>query len=172
MKSIGGNSGYIGYSESVRSYSAKLQGKFPKTFFKKEFGLSEKIFNNLLDRQIVKVSEWHHTSKFGNKTDFYSIIDPLLFYMVTGEKKLAFQIYKQTRNYEKNIVYNNKKLHFKYSIILKKGAPEVDILKKFNLNYNNTKRGNFEFRLNSNQHLQFKEVREIFNKNYKSENLL
>lgn len=72
MKSIGGNRGYIGYSISVNGYNAKREGKYPKTEFKRQYEMSEKIFKSLVENGIVYVSEWHHTSKFGNRTDFYA----------------------------------------------------------------------------------------------------
>lgn len=72
MKTIGGNSGYVGYSMSKRAQQARNKGIFPKTDFKKEYGLSERLFKVLEKRGIVYVSEWHHTSKYGNRTDFYT----------------------------------------------------------------------------------------------------
>ena len=72
MKSFGGNSGYVGYSMSKRAQLARNNGIFPKTDFKKEFGISERLFKVLEEKKIVYVSEWHHTSKFGNRTNFYS----------------------------------------------------------------------------------------------------
>jgi len=75
MATFGGNSGYIGYSQSKRSLSAKNEGRYPKTLFKKYYSISEKKFKELEDRGVIYISEWHHTSKFGNKTNFYSIDD-------------------------------------------------------------------------------------------------
>lgn len=109
MKAIGGNSGYIGYSESVRSYNAKKEGKYPKTLFKKEYGITEKKFKELEERGVISISEWHHTSKFGNKTDFWAVNDFVLFYLLKGEKEKAYNCYK---NSKKNIGYKytyNKK---------------------------------------------------------------
>lgn len=71
MKTFGGNSGYIGYSMSKRAANARNEGAYPKTDFKKEYGLTAKVFDALKDLKIIYVSEWHHTSKFGNRTDFY-----------------------------------------------------------------------------------------------------
>lgn len=109
MKAIGGNSGYIGYSESVRSYNAKKDGKYPKTVFKKEYSITEKKFKELEERGVISISEWHHTSKFGNKTDFWAVNDFVLFYLLTGQKEKAYNCYK---NSKKNIGYKytyNKK---------------------------------------------------------------
>ena len=57
---------------SKRAQQARNNGIFPKTDFKKEFGISERIFKVLEEKKIVYVSEWHHTSKAGNRTNFYS----------------------------------------------------------------------------------------------------
>lgn len=72
MKTIGGNSGYVGYSMSKRAAEARNEGSYPKTDFKKEYSITASHFEYLDRAGIIYVSEWHHTSKFGNKTDFYS----------------------------------------------------------------------------------------------------
>lgn len=70
-RSIGGNSGYVGYSMSVRAANARDDGRYPKTDFKKVYGISDKVLKVLVDLGIISDNEWHHTSKFGNKTTFY-----------------------------------------------------------------------------------------------------
>ena len=69
------NSGYVGYSMSVRASQARQNGSFPKTDFKAEYGLTGKAFDALVEAGIVYVSERHHTSKRCNLTDFYSWVD-------------------------------------------------------------------------------------------------
>ena len=64
------SSGYVGWSESIRSHTAKECGIYPKTQFKKEYHISEKLFQEILEAGGFE-KEWHHTSKFFNKTDFY-----------------------------------------------------------------------------------------------------
>ena len=71
MTIFGGNRGYVGYSMSRRAANARNEGKFPKTDFKKEYGLSEKLFNILEDMGVIGVQEWHHTSMYGHRTNFY-----------------------------------------------------------------------------------------------------
>ncbi len=71
-RSFGGNSGYVGYSMSKRAAEARREGRYPKTDFKKEYGVSGKSFDFLRKAGIISSSEWHHTSKFGNRTDFFS----------------------------------------------------------------------------------------------------
>lgn len=70
--SIGGNKGYVGYSMSVRAAQAREEGRYPKTDFLKEYGVSAKALQPLVDAGIISDREWHHTSKFGNKTTFYA----------------------------------------------------------------------------------------------------
>jgi len=110
MATFGGNSGYIGYSQSKRSLSAKNEGRYPKTLFKKYYSISEKKFKELEDRGVIYISEWHHTSKFGNKTNFYSIDEDrhILFYLLIGNKNKAFLLYKNTRCYTNKIPFNHK----------------------------------------------------------------
>lgn len=64
-KIIGGNSGYVGYSMSERAEMAYNEGKLP---YSKLPSWAKKI----VDSGIVDTDEWHHTSKYGNKTKFYS----------------------------------------------------------------------------------------------------
>ncbi len=71
----GGNSGYVGYSMSRRAAAAREDGKYPKTDFKKEYKVSDKAFTMLVNLGYIDDSEWHHTSKYGNKTTFYSWTD-------------------------------------------------------------------------------------------------
>lgn len=69
---FGGNRGYIGYSISVNGYNAKNEGRFPKTEFKKVYAITDKMFASFLENDIIYKSEWHHTSMYGNRTDFYA----------------------------------------------------------------------------------------------------
>ena len=71
----GGNSGYVGYSMRRRAAAAREDGKYPKTDFKKEYKVSDKAFTMLVNLGYIDDSEWHHTSKYGNKTTFYSWTD-------------------------------------------------------------------------------------------------
>ena len=68
---FGGNSGYVGYSMSKRAAQARADGRYPKTDFKKEYDITDKSFKTLVDLGYIDDSEWHHTSKFGNRTTFY-----------------------------------------------------------------------------------------------------
>lgn len=68
---VGGNSGYIGYSMSKRAANAREEGRYPRTDFKKNYGITDKVLDALVGIGIISDTEWHHTSKFGNKTTFY-----------------------------------------------------------------------------------------------------
>ena len=75
MNIFGGNRGYVGYSMSKRALAARAEGKFPKTDFKKEYGMSERVFQALLAIGSICTYEWHHTSMYGNATRFYEWMD-------------------------------------------------------------------------------------------------
>ncbi len=74
---FGGNSGYSGYSMSMRAVQARNEGRYPKTDFKRVYGLTESVLQTLLSMGWIDNSEWHHTSKFGNKTVFYGWEDDI-----------------------------------------------------------------------------------------------
>lgn len=61
------NSGYVGYSMSIRAYQAREAGELPKTDFKRIYGIDPSKY--------ISHSSWHHTSKHFNKTYFYSIAE-------------------------------------------------------------------------------------------------
>ena len=71
----GGNSGYVGYSMSVRAAEAREEGKFPKTVFCKEYKVSPAALNALIEARLIDDSEWHHTSVYGNRTTFYAWVN-------------------------------------------------------------------------------------------------
>ena len=84
---VGGNSGYVGYSMSKRAAQAREEGRFPKTDFKKVYGLNDRAFDMLVSAGIIDDSEWHHTSKFGNKTTFYSWAEDVYAEIYAANKK-------------------------------------------------------------------------------------
>jgi hypothetical protein len=82
------NSGYVGYSMSVRASNAYEHGEKPLSKWTKAAilnDLEEKEVSNLeyiktwslakMKRNLLHCSSWHHTSKFFNQTDFYEVID-------------------------------------------------------------------------------------------------
>lgn len=91
-KPFGGNSGYVGYSMSKRAAQAREEGRFPKTDFKKEYGVTEKVLDALVKAGIVDNAEWHHTSMYGNKTPFYGWVDDAYADVYAENKKTVKQI--------------------------------------------------------------------------------
>ena len=63
--------GYIGYSMSERAHQARMEGRYPKTDFKKEYDMPQPSLDALVQAGVIDGSEWHHTSKAYNKTTFY-----------------------------------------------------------------------------------------------------
>ena len=74
-KPYGGNSGYVGYSISRRGAEAKAEGRYPKTEFRKEYGITEPSMKALVEAGVIDGGEWHHTSSYGNRTAFYGWSD-------------------------------------------------------------------------------------------------
>ena len=83
----GGNSGYVGFSKSRRAVDAEDRGLKNKSqmdnyfvgeikdYVKSKTGEDIKISLALIKRELtnMKADEWHHTSKYGNRTDYYSV---------------------------------------------------------------------------------------------------
>lgn len=80
------NSGYSGYSMSNRAVDAYEDGEMPLSKWTKKMIISKvvehehfteeelkKYHKNVLAEYFLFESSWHHTSKFCNATDFYSI---------------------------------------------------------------------------------------------------
>ena len=167
MNYFGGNSGYIGFSESIRSAEAKERGSYPRTLFCKEYGISPKLFAELLKRGIIEQDGWHHTSKFGNKTNFYKIANAPLFYLKAGDKQRAYLEYMQQRAHIYCAQYSTHDStgHYLQGIILSKGDDNAAFLKNMGCEYKRTKRGNYCFYLQKS-FLQNANYRDIFkNKN-------
>lgn len=83
----GGNSGYQGYSKSIRAVNAEANGLRNKTqinpefasevieYIKEKTGQTIKVSSATIKRDLsfIRHDEWHHTSKYGNKTYYYSV---------------------------------------------------------------------------------------------------
>jgi len=74
------NSGYVGYSMSIRANHAYNKGLLPKAKIKKSDLTSAGIdfpvgFIKWLMQNTVKPTEWHHTGKHFNETGFYDLED-------------------------------------------------------------------------------------------------
>ena len=99
---FGGNSGYVGYSMSKRAAEARAEGRFPKTDFKKEYGVTEKSFNALVEAGIINNREWHHTSMYGNKTTFYGWEEPVYAEYYKEHKKEIDKVVGEVEKFKPN----------------------------------------------------------------------
>jgi len=61
------SSQYWAGGKSINAQRAESEGKYSKTVFKKVYGIDPSI--------LVNSCEWHHSSKFFNKVDYYDIND-------------------------------------------------------------------------------------------------
>ena len=95
---FGGNSGYIDYSMSKRAAEARTEGRYPKTDFKRVYKMNDKTLQTLVRLGVISDKEWHHTSKYGNKTVFYSwLLDDYI--QVYQDNKKQIQDWIKTHNY-------------------------------------------------------------------------
>lgn len=161
--------GYINYSESVNSYNAKQDGRFPKTLFKKEWNLSEKKFHELVNRGLIAITEWHHTSKEYNRTNFYGIQNMPVFLMAIGQKEKAFSFWMDL-NKGKYVVKHScdKVSKFTWNVIVSKQDTNLHYLVNLGLKFYRTKSNNYSFYLHDNKSfLNNPIVRELFTKSPK-----
>ena len=99
IRTFGGNSGYSGYSKSRRAIAAEKRGLRNKSQMNKEFadevnailqewGDDRKVTLKQIKQNIqyVKPQEWHHTSSYGNQTDYYSAESVASFFHKKKEK--------------------------------------------------------------------------------------
>lgn len=111
-RAFGGNSGYDGYSMSKRARAAREDGRYPKTDFKREYKINEVTLEVLKDLGIISNNEWHHTSKFGNKTKFYYWMDDDDFTNIYEPNRTEIQRLAKKGDYCKiadifNVEYNS-----------------------------------------------------------------
>lgn len=71
------NSGYVGYSKSVRAVEAESSDKFPLTKAAREVASYCKITIKKARElcELVGPCEYHHTSRFFNATNYYDVAD-------------------------------------------------------------------------------------------------
>lgn len=107
----GGNSGYRGYSKSVRAVNAEENGLRNVSQMDLDFlaEVNEMLDNPTTLSQIkkeiryghIKPDEWHHTSMYGNKTNYYSAATIAEYFQTPDEydrrqdERIANQIKKQ-----------------------------------------------------------------------------
>ena len=82
---VGGNSGYVGYSMSVRAQTAYENGKL--TYSKLPVWAKR-----MVDAGLAETNEWHHTSSWGNETPFYNIVQFDIF-SEAEKKELGIELF-------------------------------------------------------------------------------
>lgn len=101
FRPVGGNRGYVGYSKSVRAVNAEEEGKrsisnFDSAFVENVNNILNSVGANSISlaeaKRIAKETkpdEWHHTSMYGNKTDYYSP-ETIAYAAMTDEQQTAY----------------------------------------------------------------------------------
>lgn len=122
---VGGNSGYVGYSMSKRAAEAKEEGRFPKTQFVKEYGVPATHLDALVAAGIISNDEWHHTSKFGNKTPFYGWVEDNFLQAYNDNKAAIEEIIKQYNGTDPLSFTERRKLAEKIAAIIESSESVV-----------------------------------------------
>lgn len=113
------NNGYVGWSMSVRAQEAYDEGEMPISKWTKgvlidvihgymddcdlkfDIELLKKITLETLRKKFLKYSSWHHTSKFCNCTDFYSLDEDALDELTDDKIKEIIEDEKNEKRREK-----------------------------------------------------------------------
>lgn len=122
---VGGNSGYVGYSMSKRAAEAKEEGRFPKTQFVKEYGVPAAHLDALVAAGIISNDEWHHTSKFGNKTPFYGWVEDSFLQAYNDNKAAIEEIIEQYNGTDPLSFTERRKLTEKIAAIIESSESVV-----------------------------------------------
>lgn len=121
---FGGNSGYVGYSKSKRAVAAEERGLRSKSQMNKDFAnevnaiiienggtpVTLKAIKNALPSIIA--DEWHHTSMYGNKTDYYSAATIAKFFNSAIKKSPSGSSSKDLEKVFDDIVMANTPITF------------------------------------------------------------
>lgn len=117
----GGNRGYYGYSKSVRAVDAEDRGlrnvsQMDSSFLKeindvlssygKKTTLAQ-IKSDIKNGDII-ADEWHHTSKYGNKTNYYSFENIVYHYLNEDEIARYEDEQQKKSHYDYEILKNRK----------------------------------------------------------------
>ncbi len=109
------NSGYDGYSMSKRATSAYLDGEMPISKWNKKAileAISEltdaeyfgKLTVSELKSLFLNCSSWHHTSKYANATDFYSIDEEAVLTFTEADAYRVISDRKPRKRQEKSVI--------------------------------------------------------------------
>ena len=90
--------GYCGYSKSNNAIEAEENGRFPASILAKKIGVKSGAI-----KEILSPSEWHHTSKMYNKTNYYDMEEAL-------ERIDELKSWREPK--KENIVYKNCSVEF------------------------------------------------------------
>ncbi len=105
---FGGNSGYYGYSKSVRAVEAEESGKRSISNFDNEFVSKVNDILQSVEAETISIAqakrlakevtpdEWHHTSMYGNKTNYYSP-ETIARAAMTDEQRARFDAAEEER---------------------------------------------------------------------------
>lgn len=85
------NSGYVGYSKSVRASQAEEEGLFPASVISKQLKVPIEFIKTNFEPD-----EWHHTSKHYNETNYYDI-EKIKAYLNTVEGQESLKATKEKR---------------------------------------------------------------------------
>lgn len=104
---FGGNSGYDGYSMSIRAREARREGRYPKGDFRSVYRVTEKSFKALIVLRIIDNDEWHHTGCYGRRTTFYSWIQEEYREIYERNKRLIDAFARQDKITEIEAIFIN-----------------------------------------------------------------
>ncbi|MBQ8422985.1 MAG: hypothetical protein IJY36_01825 [Coprobacter sp.] len=133
----GGNSGYVGYSKSKRAVDAEERGlrnasqmnadfaKEVNRIVEERTGEPSKITLKKIKEVLgkIKADEWHHTSKFGNKTNYYSA-ETVASYFAKDPEEEEYERIERERERER------KKRHEEYSKAVRAKLPITQVKTK------------------------------------------
>lgn len=103
----GGNSGYVGYSKSKRAVNAEERGLRNKSQMDKDFlnevndillcNGEQKVTLTQIKKNLdhIRADEWHHTSMYGNKTNYYSAETIADYFSTNKQNRAAEQALKK-----------------------------------------------------------------------------
>ncbi len=103
---FGGNSGYDGYSMSIRAREARDNGRFPKTDFRSYYRITLPSFNVLVRLLIIDGTEWHHTGCYGRRTTFYSWMFPKYWEIYKQNKQQIDRLAREGKDKEIGVIFN------------------------------------------------------------------
>lgn len=131
--------GYAGFSKSNNAINAENEGRFPLSIAKKMLSTQAKITQKVAEIALKAThsGEWHHTSKFYNRVNYYDIEIALKY--IEAQKILATfpNNWKDELNYARSIKIDGESFderHVRIDIIDQTKADELSISKDLLIN--------------------------------------